>query len=147
MKSVNFWAGVVLVALLSISPFAFGQNIGHHQALQAVSAANLPATLLTAVFGPRGGGSTQHSNDSGWGGGGNGGGGNGCGQGGNGGWGGNGGNNGNGGWGDCGNVGNGIETARREAGKDDLILVCGSLFTVGETKAWLDGQHFEGIRG
>jgi hypothetical protein len=73
MKSVNFWAGVVLVALLSISPFAFGQNIGHHQALQAVSAANLPATLLTAVFGPRGGGSTQHSNDSGWGGGGNGG--------------------------------------------------------------------------
>ncbi|MGD0987974.1 MAG: hypothetical protein ABR874_09195 [Candidatus Sulfotelmatobacter sp.] len=107
MKSVNFWAGVVLVALLSISPFAFGQNIGHHQALQAVSAANLPATLLTAVFGPRGGGSTQHSNDSGWGGGGNGGGGNGCGQGGNGGWGGNGGNNGNGGWGGGGNGGNG----------------------------------------
>jgi dihydrofolate synthase/folylpolyglutamate synthase len=47
----------------------------------------------------------------------------------------------------CGSVGNGIETARREAGKDDLILVCGSLFTVGETKAWLAGQHFEGIRG
>jgi dihydrofolate synthase / folylpolyglutamate synthase len=47
----------------------------------------------------------------------------------------------------CGTVGNGIETARREAGGDDLILVCGSLFTVGETKAWLGGQHFEGIRG
>lgn len=47
----------------------------------------------------------------------------------------------------CGSVGNGIETARREAGRDDLILVCGSLFTVGETKAWLGGHHFEGIRG
>ncbi|KAB0665760.1 bifunctional folylpolyglutamate synthase/dihydrofolate synthase [Oryzomonas japonica] len=47
----------------------------------------------------------------------------------------------------CGSVGNGIETARREAGANDLILVCGSLFTVGETKAWLAGQHFEGIRG
>lgn len=47
----------------------------------------------------------------------------------------------------CGNVGNGIETARRETGKGDLILVCGSLFTVGETKAWLAGQHYEGIRG
>lgn len=47
----------------------------------------------------------------------------------------------------CGSVANGIESARRDAGKDDLILVCGSLFTVGETKAWLAGQHFEGIRG
>lgn len=47
----------------------------------------------------------------------------------------------------CGSVGNGIETARREAGKDDLVLLCGSLFTVGEAKAWLSGQHFEGIRG
>lgn len=47
----------------------------------------------------------------------------------------------------CGRVGNGIETARREAENGDLILVCGSLFTVGETKAWLAGQHFEGIRG
>jgi len=47
----------------------------------------------------------------------------------------------------CGSVANGVETARREAGKDDLIVVCGSLFTVGETKAWLAGQHFEGIRG
>jgi dihydrofolate synthase/folylpolyglutamate synthase len=47
----------------------------------------------------------------------------------------------------CGSVGNGIETARRETGNGDLILVCGSLFTVGETKAWLAGQHFEGIRG
>ncbi|GFE61688.1 folylpolyglutamate synthase/dihydrofolate synthase family protein [Geobacter sp. AOG2] len=47
----------------------------------------------------------------------------------------------------CGSVGNGIEAACREAGSDDLILVCGSLFTVGETKAWLTGQPFEGIRG
>jgi dihydrofolate synthase/folylpolyglutamate synthase len=47
----------------------------------------------------------------------------------------------------CGSVGNGIETARRENENGDLILVCGSLFTVGETKAWLAGQHFEGIRG
>jgi len=47
----------------------------------------------------------------------------------------------------CGSVASGIKAARRAAGQDDLILVCGSLFTVGETKAWLAGQHFEGIRG
>jgi len=47
----------------------------------------------------------------------------------------------------CGSVGDGIESARREAVNGDLILVCGSLFTVGEAKAWLAGQHFEGIRG
>ena len=47
----------------------------------------------------------------------------------------------------CGSVGNGIDAACREAGKDDLILVCGSLFTVGEYKARLAGQPFEGIRG
>lgn len=47
----------------------------------------------------------------------------------------------------CGDVGSGIEAARRDAEPDDLILVCGSLFTVGEAKAWLAGTEFEGIRG
>jgi dihydrofolate synthase/folylpolyglutamate synthase len=47
----------------------------------------------------------------------------------------------------CGSVATGIETARREAGEGDLILVCGSLFVVGEAKALLAGVHFEGIRG
>lgn len=47
----------------------------------------------------------------------------------------------------CGSVGNGIASARLDAEEDDLILVCGSLFTVGEAKAWLAGTHYEGIRG
>jgi dihydrofolate synthase / folylpolyglutamate synthase len=47
----------------------------------------------------------------------------------------------------CGSVGNGIATAQREAGENDLILVCGSLFAVGEAKAWLSNTHFIGIRG
>lgn len=47
----------------------------------------------------------------------------------------------------CGSVGNGISAARNDAADDDLILVCGSLFTVGEAKAWLAGTKFEGIRG
>lgn len=47
----------------------------------------------------------------------------------------------------CGSVANGIICARRDAACDDLILVCGSLFTVGEAKAWLAGTKFEGIRG
>jgi dihydrofolate synthase/folylpolyglutamate synthase len=47
----------------------------------------------------------------------------------------------------CGSVANGITTAKKEAGPNDLILVCGSLFTVGEAKAWLAGKAFEGIRG
>lgn len=47
----------------------------------------------------------------------------------------------------CGTVGNGITTARCEAGANDLILVCGSLFTVGEAKAWLSNKQFIGIRG
>jgi len=47
----------------------------------------------------------------------------------------------------CGSVGQGIETARHEAQTDDLILVGGSLFTVGEAKAWLTGSTFKGIRG
>jgi len=48
---------------------------------------------------------------------------------------------------DYGSVGEGITAARLDAGPDDLILVCGSLFTVGEAKAWLSGIYFEGIRG
>lgn len=47
----------------------------------------------------------------------------------------------------CGTVASGIICAQREAGSDDLILVCGSLFTVGEAKAWLAGVKFEGVRG
>ena len=46
-----------------------------------------------------------------------------------------------------GGVGDGIRAARQAARADDLILVCGSLFTVGEAKAWLTGENFEGIRG
>ncbi|MBL0224914.1 MAG: bifunctional folylpolyglutamate synthase/dihydrofolate synthase [Geobacteraceae bacterium] len=47
----------------------------------------------------------------------------------------------------CGSVCNGIRSAQRDAQADDLILVCGSLFTVGEAKAWLAGAEFNGIRG
>ena len=47
----------------------------------------------------------------------------------------------------CGSVAAGIQSARRDAESGDLILVCGSLFTVGEAKAWLAGTEFEGIRG
>lgn len=47
----------------------------------------------------------------------------------------------------CGSVAGGIEAARRDADAGDLILVCGSLFTVGEAKAWLGKTPFEGIRG
>ena len=47
----------------------------------------------------------------------------------------------------CGTVANGISSAQRDAEAGDLILVCGSLFTVGEAKAWLGGTAFEGIRG
>ena len=47
----------------------------------------------------------------------------------------------------CGSVTDGIATAQHKAGAHDLILVTGSLFTVGEAKAWLTGAKFEGIRG
>ena len=47
----------------------------------------------------------------------------------------------------CGSVGHGMETAQKEARPDDIILVAGSLFTVGEAKAWLTGSRFRGIRG
>lgn len=47
----------------------------------------------------------------------------------------------------CGGVADGILSAQQDAQADDLIVVCGSLFTVGEAKAWLAGTEFEGIRG
>ena len=47
----------------------------------------------------------------------------------------------------CGSVIDGIDTARSQASAGDLILVCGSLFVVGEVKAWLEKQIFTGIRG
>lgn len=47
----------------------------------------------------------------------------------------------------CGSVAAGINAARAEALPGDLILVCGSLFVVGEAKAWLENVDFSGIRG
>ena len=47
----------------------------------------------------------------------------------------------------CGSVAAGINAARVEALPGDLILVCGSLFVVGEAKAWLENTDFTGIRG
>jgi dihydrofolate synthase/folylpolyglutamate synthase len=47
----------------------------------------------------------------------------------------------------CGSVLAGITKASSEASGDDLILVCGSLFVVGEVKAWLEKTNFTGIRG
>lgn len=47
----------------------------------------------------------------------------------------------------CGSVAAGIERAQQDAEHDDLIVVCGSLFTVGEAKALFEGKIFEGIRG
>jgi dihydrofolate synthase/folylpolyglutamate synthase len=47
----------------------------------------------------------------------------------------------------CGSVTAGICTARSEASEADLILVCGSLFVVGEVKAWLEQVNYSGIRG
>ncbi|MBT1071156.1 bifunctional folylpolyglutamate synthase/dihydrofolate synthase [Pelotalea chapellei] len=44
-------------------------------------------------------------------------------------------------------VAEGITAARKEAGPGDLIVVCGSLFTVGEAKSWLQGIQFVGVRG
>ncbi len=48
---------------------------------------------------------------------------------------------------DAGPVAAGLETALREAGPEDLILVCGSLFTVGEARAVLLSRKFEPFRG
>ena len=47
----------------------------------------------------------------------------------------------------CGSVVEGVRKARSEASEDDLILVCGSLFVVGEVKAWLEQENYTGIRG
>jgi dihydrofolate synthase/folylpolyglutamate synthase len=47
----------------------------------------------------------------------------------------------------CGGVADGILSAQRDAKAGDMIIVCGSLFMVGEAKAWLAGTKFEGIRG
>jgi dihydrofolate synthase/folylpolyglutamate synthase len=47
----------------------------------------------------------------------------------------------------CGGVADGILSAQQDAQADDLIVVCGSLFTVGEATSWLAGTEFEGIRG
>lgn len=41
----------------------------------------------------------------------------------------------------------GIKRARSESVPGDMILVCGSLFIVGETKAWLENSSYSGIRG
>ena len=48
---------------------------------------------------------------------------------------------------DAGTIAAGIDEAKNSAGPDDLILVCGSLFTVGEARAILYGEHFEPFRG
>jgi dihydrofolate synthase/folylpolyglutamate synthase len=47
----------------------------------------------------------------------------------------------------CATVADGIQKARRESVQGDMILVCGSLFIVGETKAWLENSSYSGIRG
>jgi len=46
-----------------------------------------------------------------------------------------------------GEVGHGLELASAMAGDDDLVLVCGSLFTVGEARSRLTGREFSPIRG
>lgn len=47
----------------------------------------------------------------------------------------------------CGSVVTGVCKARSEASAEDLILICGSLFVVGEVKAWLENTNYNGIRG
>jgi dihydrofolate synthase/folylpolyglutamate synthase len=47
----------------------------------------------------------------------------------------------------CGSVVAGICKACGDASNDDLVLICGSLFVVGEVKAWLEHENFIGIRG
>lgn len=48
---------------------------------------------------------------------------------------------------ECSSVIDGISRARAFASENDLILVCGSLFVVGEVKAWLEKVPYNGIRG
>jgi dihydrofolate synthase/folylpolyglutamate synthase len=47
----------------------------------------------------------------------------------------------------AGSVARGIELAREAAGPDDLILICGSLFTVGEARGILLSRQFDPFRG
>lgn len=47
----------------------------------------------------------------------------------------------------AGSVTEGLELARNLAGDDDLVLVCGSLFTVGEASGHLRSKNFEPFRG
>lgn len=47
----------------------------------------------------------------------------------------------------AGEVRSGLESAQRSAAPDDLVLVTGSLFTVGEARAYLTGTSFMPIRG
>jgi dihydrofolate synthase/folylpolyglutamate synthase len=47
----------------------------------------------------------------------------------------------------CGSVVAGVLKACSSAAAEDLVLVCGSLFVVGEVKAWLEHAEFTGIRG
>ncbi|HIJ86851.1 MAG TPA: bifunctional folylpolyglutamate synthase/dihydrofolate synthase [Desulfuromonadales bacterium] len=47
----------------------------------------------------------------------------------------------------CGTAVAGVSRARGLASANDLILVCGSLFVVGEVKAWLEQVDYAGIRG
>jgi len=44
---------------------------------------------------------------------------------------------------DAGGIAKGLETALNQAHPEDLILVCGSLFVVGEARARLLSQTFE----
>lgn len=48
---------------------------------------------------------------------------------------------------DAGSVAAGLSLAREAAGPDDLILVCGSLFTVGEARGYLLAKRYEPFRG
>jgi dihydrofolate synthase/folylpolyglutamate synthase len=47
----------------------------------------------------------------------------------------------------CGSVAAGIARARREAADGELIVVCGSLFVVGEARALLLGANYQPVRG
>ncbi len=48
---------------------------------------------------------------------------------------------------DAGEVAVGLSLAEKAAGPSDLVLVCGSLFAVGEARAFLLEQNFEPCRG
>ena len=48
---------------------------------------------------------------------------------------------------DAGSVADGLSSACRAATADDIVLVCGSLFTVGEARAFLLSKKYEPFRG